>query len=286
MIGAVNGLMNKVNKDVITELPKKANKLRDTMPGQLSKVTDKIPSPDVIKKRICETTDMDTAKKTYNQLGDQMNKAQKIIDKMGGLIDKLSAIVNKVKTLLNAILDIAKIMTKLLDSLKNVITALRAGINAVAFIPSTAVTPIPVGPILILKDKLKDADNTVKLFSNVVNGITGKVEFIIPKLSKIEEMSTSLSGLPTLPQGKLNDTKDTMDKCMKDRLVKASPPVESLEEGVEGGVDAQNQTLDSLIDKENRNQENTIKIEKFNYPGFPKTQEYTVETISSEEFKN
>ncbi len=79
-------------------------------------------------------------------------------------------------------------MTKLLDSLKSVIIALRAGVSAVAFIPSTAVTPIPVGPILILKDRLKSADDTVKLFSSVVPGITRKVAFIVPKLNKNGEM--------------------------------------------------------------------------------------------------
>lgn len=286
MVGVVNNLMNKVSKDVVMELPKQATKLQDTMPKQLSKITDKIPSPDVIKERICNSGNLNTSKKMYNQLGDQMNKAQKLINKMKGLIDKLNAIVNKVKALLNAILDIAKIMTKLLDSLKGVIIALRAGVSAVAFIPSTAATPIPVGPILILKDKLKSADDTVKLFSSVVTGITGKVAFIVPRLNKIEEISSSLDNLPSLPQGKLNDSKEMMDKCMKDRLVEASPPVESLEGGAEGGVDAQNQTLDSLIDKENRNQENTIKIEKFGYEGFPKTQEYTVETIPSENLGN
>jgi len=283
MVGAVNNLMNKVSKDVVLELPKKATKLQDTMPGQLSRVTNKIPSPDVIKERICSTADINTAKKMYNQLGDQMNKAQKLIDRMKGLIDKLNAIVNKVKALLNAILDIAKIMTKLLDSLKGVIIALKAGINAVAFIPSTAATPIPVGPILILKDKLKSADDIVKLFSSVVTGITGKVAFIVPKLNKIEEISSSLNSLPNLPQGKLDSSKGMMDKCMKDRLVEALPPADSLEDGVDGGVDAQNQTLDSLIDRENKNQENTIKIEELGYEEFPKIQKYTVKTIPSEE---
>ena len=286
MVGAVNNLMNKVSKDVVLELPKKATKLQETMPKQLSKVTDKIPSPDTIKDRICGTNDMNTTKEIYNQLGNQMNKAQKLIDRMKGLIDKLNAMINKVKALLNAILDIAKIMTKLLDSLKGVIIALRAGVSAVAFIPSTAVTPIPVGPILILKDKLKSADDTVKLFSSVVTGITGKVAFIVPKLNKIEGIAASLDSLSGLPQGKLDDSKEMMDKCMKDKLVEASPPVESLEDGAEGGVDAQNQTLDSLIDKENRNQENTIKVEEFRYEGFPKTQEYTVKTIPSEDLEN
>lgn len=286
MVGAVNNLMNKVSKDVVLELPKKATKLQDTMPDQISKITDKIPSPDVIRERICNSGDLNTAKKMYNQLGDQMTKTQKLIDKMKGLIDKLNAVVSKVKALLKAILDIAKIMAKLSDSLKGVIVALKAGINAVAFIPSTAVTPIPVGPILLLKDRLKSADDTVKLFSSVVTGITGKVEFIIPKLNKIEGVAASLDNLPSLPQGKLDDSKEMMDKCMKDRLVEVSPPVESLEEGVEGGVDAQNQTLDSLIDKENRNQENTTKIQEYESVPPKKTVRYTVKTIPTEEFKN
>lgn len=282
MVGAVNNLMNRVSKDVVLELPKKATKLQDTMPGQLSRVTNKIPSPDVIKERICGTADINTAKKMYNQLGDQMNNAQKLIDRMKGLIDKLNAIVNKVKALLNAILDIAKIMTKLLDSLKGVIIALRAGISAVAFIPSTAVTPIPVGPILILKDKLKSADDIVKLFSSVVTGITGKVAFIVPKLNKIEEISSSLNSLPNLPQGKLDSSKGMMDKCMKDRLVEVLPPADSLEDGVDGGVDAQNQTLDSLIDRENKNQEKATKIQEYEENN-NRTIRYTVKTIPSEE---
>lgn len=286
MVGVVNGLMNKVSKDVVMELPKKATKLQDTMPGQLSKITDKIPSPDVIKERICNSGNLNTSKKMYNQLGDKMDKTQKLIDKMKRLIDKLNAMISKVKALLNAILNIAKTVTTIITSLKAVVTSLKAIVNAVAFIPSTAVTPIPVGPILIAKDGIKAADDKIKLFSSVVTGITGKVEFIMPKLNEVEGIATTLNSLPGLPQGKLDDSKEMMNQCMKDELIKALPPVESLENGVEGGVDVQNQTLDSLIDKENRNQEDTIKIEEFNYPGFPKTQEYNVRTIPSEELKN
>ena len=286
MVSAVNNLMDKVSKDVILELPKKATKLQDTLPGQLSKVTDKIPSPESIKTRICGTNDMNTAKKMYNQMGDTMDKAQKIIDKIKGLIKKLNNIISKVKSILEGILSIADIINTIIKTLKGTIIGLKAGVNGMAFIPSTVTTPIPVGPILLLKDQLKNADDKVKLFSNVIKGITGKVEYIVPKLNKIEGIAAKLNSLPNLPQEKLNQSKGTMDQCMKDRLIEASPPVESLEDGAEGGVDAQNQTLDSLIDKENRNQENTTKIEEFGYGGFPKTEEYTVKTIPSEDLEN
>jgi uncharacterized protein YoxC len=286
MISAVNNLMSKVSKDVIMELPKKATKLQDTLPGQLSKVTDKIPSPETIKSRICGTNDMNTAKKMYNQMGDTMDKAQKIIDKIKGLIEKLNNLIGKVKSILEGILSIADTINTIIKTLKATIIGLKAGVTGVAFIPSTVATPIPVGPVLLLKDGIKKADDTVKLFSNVIKGITGKVEYIIPKLNKIEGIAATLNSLPNLPQNKLDMSKDTMDQCMKDKLIAASPPADSLEDGAEGGVDAQNQTLDSLIDKENRNQENTTKIEEFGYGGFPKTEEYTVKTIPSENLEN
>jgi DNA repair exonuclease SbcCD ATPase subunit len=277
MVGAVNKLMNKVSKDVMMELPKKATKLQDTIPGQLSKVTDKIPSPDIIKERICGTNNMNTSKKMYNQMGDQMNKAQKLIDKVKRLIDKLNAIISKVKALLNAILDIAKIISSLLDALKFAIPALEA------VLVSQTVPHINGKVLDVAINKKKDIKDKIKMFSNVAAGIAGKVEFIIPKLNKIEGIASSLNSLPNLPQDRLNQSKDTMDQCMKDRLVEASPPADSLEDGVDGGVDAQNQTLDSLIDKENKNQRDTTKIEEFGYKGFPKTEEYTVRTVPSDE---
>tara|TARA_R110002020_G_scaffold350392_1_gene563795 strand:+ start:521 stop:1354 length:834 start_codon:yes stop_codon:yes gene_type:complete len=276
MVGAVNNLMNKVSKDVIMELPKQVTKLQDTMPGQLSKVTNKIPSPDVIKERICGTTDMNTAKKMYNQLGDQMNKAQKLIDRMKGLIDKLNAVISKVKALLNAILNIAKIISSLLDMLKFAIPALEA------ILISQVVPQINGKTLDIIINKKKDIKDKIKLFSNIATGIAGKVEFIIPKLSEIEGIASLLNSLPNLPQGKLDSSKGMMDKCMKDRLVEALPPADSLEDGVDGGVDAQNQTLDSLIDKENKNQEEAIRIQEYEENN-NKTIRYTVKTIPSEE---
>ncbi len=229
MVGAVNNLMNKISKDVAMELPKQATKQQDTMPKQLSKITDKIPSPDIIKKRICGTTGINTAKKTYNQLGDQMLKTQKLIDKMKEVIDKLNLKINKVKTILNIILDIAKVISSIVDALKLSILALE-----VALISQT-VPQINGKTLDILINKKKDIKDKIKLFSNVVTGIAGKVKFIIPKLNKVEEISSPLNSLPNLPQNLLDQSKDTMDQCMKDRLVKASPPVESLEDEAGGG---------------------------------------------------
>ena len=213
-------------------------------------------------------------------MGDMMDKAQKIIDKVKGLIDKLNNVISKVKSILEGILTIADTILKILDAIKLALPALDAVLAA------QTVPHINGKTVEVAIDKKKDIKDKIKLFSNVIKGITGKVEYIIPKLNKIEGVAATINSLPNLPQSKLDSSKDTMDQCMKDRLVEASPPVESLEDGAEGGVDAQNQTLDSLIDKENRNQENTTKIEEFGYEGFPKTEEYTVKTIPSEDLEN
>tara|TARA_R110000824_G_scaffold130195_9_gene291926 strand:+ start:898 stop:1785 length:888 start_codon:yes stop_codon:yes gene_type:complete len=295
MVGAVNGLMDKVSKDVLTVLPKKAKALQDMVPKELDKIKDKIPTPESIKSRICESGSMDTAKKMYNQLGGVMDKFQNLIDKIKGLLAKLNAIISKVKSILESILAIAVTLQTIIDILKTVITAFKALVNGLQFIPSTAVTPIPVGAILIAKDGIKVADDKVKLFSNVLGGIIGKINFILPKLIAIMGVASLLDKLPNLPQSLLSQSKNVMDQCMKDELVNASPPAESLGDGVGGegdgtglsGVDAQNQTLDSLIDKENKenkNTESTTKIEEWDYEGFPKTQEYNVRTIPTEEF--
>jgi len=286
MVSAVNNLMNKVSKDVILELPKKATKLQDTIPGQLSKVTDKIPSPAIIKERICGNNNLNTAKKMFNQMGDSMDKAQKIIDKIKSLIKKLKSIINVVKSILEGILSIADIMNKLVSTLKITITGLKAGVTGMSFIPSTAATPMPVGPVLIMKDSIKKIDDMVKLFASVIKGITGKVKFIVPKLNILDGIISKLNSLPNIPQNKLDMSKNTMEQCMKDKLIAASPPADSLEDGAEGGVDAQNQSLDALIDKENRNQKITTRIEEFEYKGFPKTQEYKVRNIPSEDLEN
>ena len=265
------------------------------VPKELDKIKDKIPTPESIKSRICESGSMDTAKKMYNQLGGVMDKFQNLIDKIKGLLAKLNAIISKVKSILESILAIAVTLQTIIDILKTVITAFKALVNGLQFIPSTAVTPIPVGAILIAKDGIKVADDKVKLFSNVLGGIIGKINFILPKLIAIMGVASLLDKLPNLPQSLLSQSKNVMDQCMKDELVNASPPAESLGDGVGGegdgtglsGVDAQNQTLDSLIDKENKenkNTESTTKIEEWDYEGFPKTQEYNVRTIPTEEF--
>ena len=286
MVGAVNGLMNKVSKDVVSELPKKTKELQNTIPGQLDKIKDKIPSPETIKARICESGSMDVAKKMFNQLGDMMNKAQNLLDKVKRMLEKLTALISKVKAILESILAIAVTLKTIIDVLKTVITGFKAVVNGLQFIPSTATTPIPVGSILIAKDGIKKSDDKLKLFTNVLGGIVGKINFILPKLIAIEGIAGTLDSLPGIPQGLLDQSKGVMDQCMKDELIKASPPADSLKEEVDGGIDAQNQTLDSLIDKENQNQRDTIKVEEFGYEGFPKTQEYTVKTIPSEDLEN
>ena len=278
MVGVVNGLMDKVSKDVMSVLPKKTKELQTTVPKQLAKTTSKIPSPEVIRERICGSGNMDVSKKMYNQLGGMIEKAQKILNKVKGSIEKLKSIVSKIKTILNTILDIASIISSLLDALKFAIPALEA-------VLISQVVPQINGKVLdVVINKKKDIKDKIKLLSSVVKGITKKVEFIIPKLTIIEAILNTLEALPSFPQEKLHESRNTMNQCMKGELVRVSPPVESLEDGVDGGVDAQNQTLSSLINRENKNQKNTIKIEEFGYEGFPRTSEYDVRTVPSDEF--
>ena len=283
MISTVSNLMDKVTGDVVLKLPKKLNKIQKDISKQLPMVMDKIPSLEAIESRMCSISNLNTVKKSYNQMGDSMDKANNILDKIDSLMSKIRAIIDKVKALLEGILTIADTISSIINALKATIIGLKAGVNGVAFIPSTVSTPIPVGPILILKDQLKKADDKVKLFSNVIKGITGKVEFIIPKLNILEFQTQKLEGITAPSKEQLTQSQGLMDKCMKDRLVAVLPPADSLEDGVTGGVDAQNQTLESLIDKENNNQ--GAKIEEFEKIQI-KTIRYTVKTIPSEDLEN
>lgn len=280
----VNKLMDKATGGISDKVPKELAKVQDTVKSQLPKAMDKVPDMKTIQDRICGNTSMDSSKDMFNKMGDSMSKAKDMIEKLKALIDKVKAIINKVKTFLETILSIADVINTIIKALKTVITGLKAGVTGMSFVPSTVATPMPVGPVLLLKDGIKKADDTLKLFSNVVKGIVKKVEFIIPKLTLPDVNLGKLDGMINSAEGLLNQSKGKLDTCMKNKLATSLPPADVLDDGVDGGVDPGNQTLESLIDKENKNQ--GIKIEEWGYEGFPRTEEYNVRNVPPEELES
>lgn len=280
MISTVARLMDKVTEDVSFKLKKEINQIEPSIQNQITQLQNKIPSPETIKNRICRTPDINVAKKMYNQLNDELEKINDMIEKTKSSIDRFNDKINVVRALLEGLLDIANTLVVVLEALKLAIPALDAALA------SQTVPHINGLTVIKLKENKDDLRDKIDSYSNIARGIAGKINFIIPKLNIIENRLSSLNSLPDLPSGLLEVSKEELDNCMKERLIEISPPADSLEDGAEGGVDAQNQTLDSLIDKENRNQENTTKIEEFGYEGFPKTEEYTVKTIPSEDLEN
>lgn len=276
MISTVARLMDKVTEDVSFKLKKEINQIEPSIQNQITQLQNKIPSPETIKNRICGTSDVNVAKKMYNQLNDELGKINNMIEKTKSSIDRFNDKINVVRALLEGLLDIANTLVVVLEALKLAIPALDAALA------SQTVPHINGLTVIKLKENKDDLRDKIDSYSNIARSIAGKINFIIPKLNIIENQLSSLNSLPDLPSGLLEVSKEELDNCMKERLIKISPPADSLEDGVEGGVDAENQTLDSLIDKENRNQQNSAKVEEFTKTP-NKTIKYEVKNISSEE---
>ena len=83
--------------------------------------------------------------------------------------NQLTKQLNNIQKSLNSIANTLIIPPAIIDKTKIVITAAKAAVNIVSFIPSTVATPIPVGPILIAKDAIKFLEGLISKMDAKIN---------------------------------------------------------------------------------------------------------------------
>ena len=123
------------------------------------------------------------------------------IENLNKLINIKNKFTKQLNILLGGINTISKFLNlppKIISTAETSIPPLKIGMNVASFIPSTAVTPIPVGPILIAKDAIKALGDIIKVLSPKLGQNTFQLNFLRGDLNKVIKL---FSILDTLIQG-------------------------------------------------------------------------------------
>jgi len=108
----------------------------------------------------------------------------KLIKKKNKVTKQLNNLYKGIETLETAI----NIPKQIIETSEKSIPILKASIQAVAFIPSTVTTPIPVGPILIAKDAIKVLEDLIDVSKGKAGAGTFQLTFLKTELSKIIDL--------------------------------------------------------------------------------------------------
>ena len=142
-----------------------------------------------------------------------------VIDAKNKLTKQLNNFYNSIN-LINKFLQIPIIA---IDSASILARLTKISVNVASFIPSTAVTPIPVGPILIAKDLIKDLEDKIGFLKNKGKAGGIQLRFIVSKLNQViqllsvldtligecaEELGTTLSEQEQISQELLKSTQE------------------------------------------------------------------------------
>ena len=131
------------------------------------------------------------ALKEKSQCPADIEGLKKIIDKKNQLTKKL----NNIQKSLNSIANTLIIPPAIIDKTKIVITAAKAAVNIVSFIPSTVATPIPVGPILIAKDAIKFLEGLISKMDAKINPGAFQLDFLLIDFNRVLDMLNILDKL-------------------------------------------------------------------------------------------
>ena len=128
-----------------------------------------------------------------------------IIDSKNKLTKQLNNFYNSIN-LINKFLQIPVIA---IDSASILARVTKISVDTLSFIPSTVATPIPVGPILIAKDLIKDLEDKIGFLKNKGKAGGIQLRFIISKLNQVIQL---LSVLDTLIGGCAEELGATLDE--------------------------------------------------------------------------
>ena len=136
-----------------------------------------------------------------NKIIELKNKLTKQLNNLNGKIEQINKIIAP--------------LSKTIDTSEKAIPPLDAVIQATQFIPSTSVTPIPVGPILqakqgidLLKYLIGESRGKVKTAESFLLMLTSKVQMVIDLLSMVDmfiNMCAEELGEDTITQERISD---------------------------------------------------------------------------------
>jgi hypothetical protein len=137
--------------------------------------------------------------------------------------NKLTKQLNNFYSSINLINKFLQIPVITIDSASILARATKISVNVISFIPSTAVTPIPVGPILIARDLINSLEDQIGFLKNKNKSGGTQLRFMISKLNQViqllnildtligecaEELGTTLSEQEQISQELLKSTQE------------------------------------------------------------------------------
>lgn len=294
----IQGFALKAMEGVITTIPKNMEKLGGNLKAPpfkgglvglpplssnpkvnalLTGITNKIPSPDILKKRICDAPTAEGASLNYNSLKKGMEKSKKLLAQLMKQIDKLSNLISKIKSALETITTILDLLDIAIGVAKALIIGMEVALAALTIPHISGFVTDKLGNIKT-KTKIK-----IEKYLLVITGINILVKIIIPLLDKFDKQLAGVNGAYDGVTSALGLSEGMMDDCLRENLVTQIDSSE-LTEGV---------ALDGLVDiynssgiTYNSSGIRLIKIREYETNPSSETKEYNVKTIPSEEFKN
>ena len=279
MDGVINKIPQKMDKlgggiklpplkaSLLTSPPLCKNPKIDSL---LKRVSNKIPSPDIIKSRICVAPTAEGATLNYNSLKSTLDKIKKILEKLNKQITKLESLIEKVRMVLETISTFLDILSVAIGVAKLLIVGFDSALTA------QTVPHINGYMVYTLGDKKDKFKEKIKKYEMVIKGINILLKIIIPLLEGLENalgnIKSAVGGVDSL----IESSDNMMDSCLEENLKRQILPTET--EGV---------GLEELINIYNNNSSGLIKIREFESEiGSKKTVNYTVRNIPSEDLEN
>jgi len=121
------------------------------------------------------------------------------------LKNKLTKQLNKLQNGLNSITDFITTLNTIVSTSKKSIPPLKATVAATSFIPSTSITPIPVGPILIAKDAIKILDDLIDITSPKLEISKFQLGFLKGEIKKVIDLLSLVDLITSLCASELSN---------------------------------------------------------------------------------
>jgi hypothetical protein len=138
----------------------------------------------------------------------------KLIQKKNKVTKQLNNLFKGIETLETAV----NIPKQIIETSEKSIPVLKAAVQAVAFIPSTVTTPIPVGPILIAKDAIKVLEDLIDVSKGKAGAGTFQLTFLKTELSKVIDLLGVLDLLIQASAKELGGTTEDQESVSKELL--------------------------------------------------------------------
>ena len=207
-------------------------------------ITNKIPPPEVIRKRICDSPTAEGASLNYNSFQKGMENNQKILEKLNKQIEKLKNLISQIRGALETVSTFLDIISTAIQVAKGLITGFDAALAAQT-VPH--INGYTLDTLSSTKEKTK---KKIEMYLLVIKGINIIIKIIIPLLEVFERQLVDIEGAYNGVKSLMGVSKNMMDDCLKENLVTQIGPLE-LTEGV---------ALEGLVDIYNSNGIGLIKI--------------------------